>query len=228
MSDAIPSEGPQWPENDQAPAFMDFEKPKKRRKKKSKKPGPKPASEEVTRVPAREILKLASGGVSARARAATNLRLEGASYAEIADVLEFETALDAKAEVERTLAKTHSAEDWDSLRLVTAARALELFKNSMAMARAEFLEVEDEDGNVKKVPNRDRIHWHKVAGIDLMNHATITGAKAPTKIEVTPDEEKLDIIVSKMLAYMGEAPPMDAEVLELEVMPEAPSDPEEL
>ena len=83
------------------------------------------------------------------------------------------------------------------------------------MAGADFLV--DEDGN--RIPNRDKLRWHQQAGIDLMNHVQITGAKAPTKIEVTPDEARMEEIVAELLRRSGEENILEAEVIDLDVIP---------
>ena len=155
-----------------------------------------------------------SRGVSNRDKSAVNLKLAGASYQEIADTLDFRTAAEAKRAVERTLAATHSPDDWQTLRLVAGARAEELFKRSLAMASADFLVLDDGE----RVPNTDKLRWHQQAAADLMNHVQITGAKAPTKIEVTPDEARMEEIVAEMLRRSGEEPILDAEVIDLDVV----------
>lgn len=221
MSDAIPAEGPRWPDDDQTPVFMDFEEPKKpARKKKKAKKSKRPTEEAIPRLPDRPVLKVATGGVSIRAQACVNMRLEGASFLEIAQSLEYESPEDARNEYQRTLAKTHSSDDWESLRTAEGARALKLFQNSLRMSQAEYLIVDDGEGGEKRVPNRDRLGWHRQAGIDLMNHATITGAKAPTKIEITPEDAQLDKIVSFLADRALEGEAVEADVLELTVMPE--------
>lgn len=221
MSAEIPVESPSWPDED-GPVYMDIEEPKKpARKKKKRKAKAKPNPDDlIPRLPERAALSVPSGGVSARAQACVNLKLEGASFVEIASTLEYDSPEDAKAEFQRTLAKTHSPEDWESLRAAEEARALMLFRNSLRMSQAEYLLVDDGEGGQKQVPNRDRLGWHRQAGIDLMNHATITGAKAPTKIEITPEDAQLDKIVNFLAerALQGEA--VEADVLELTVMPE--------
>lgn len=159
-------------------------------------------------------------GVSNRDKAAVNLKLAGANYQEIAETLEFPSAKDAKRAVERALAVTHTPDEWDTLRLVTQARAEEMFKRSFAMAGADFLVLEDGT----KVPNADKLRWHQQAAADLMNHATITGAKAPVKHEITADEEQLAQLVSAMTGHLGVEEVLDAEVLELESLPVDPTD----
>ena len=154
-------------------------------------------------------------GVTNRDKSAVNLKLAGASYQEIADTLELRSAVEAKRIVERTLAATHSPDDWQTLRMVAAARAEEMFKRSLAMASADYLVLEDGE----RVPNTEKLRWHQQASADLMNHVQITGAKAPTKIEITPDEARMEEIVSEMLRRSGEENVIEAEVIELDVIP---------
>lgn len=230
---------------DDAPAYMDFEEPmgydeavakgikppgepRAGKKRSPKAPGDdsKKALATIPRLPepskplTGDELK---GGISERDRSAVNLRLDGASYLEIADLLEYKDAATARRAIERALAKTHSPEEWDSLRMIAAARAEKRYALSSAMAGAVFL-VDSDTG--EKIANTEQLRWHQQAGIDLMNWATITGAKAPTKIDITPDEERMDQIVSQILERSGYEEILDADVLELDVIPEEP-DPED-
>lgn len=202
------------------PVRMDFDEPEEpkptkksgAKKREKKKPAGIPRlPEPVKPLTDAEVRR----GVSNRDKSATNLKLAGASYQEIADTLEFDTAADAKRAVERTLAATHSPDDWQTLRMVASARAEDLFKHSLAMAKADYLVLEDGE----KVPNNDRLRWHQQAAADLMNHVQITGAKAPTKLEISPDEAKMEELVSAILARSGEEDILDAEVIELGEIP---------
>lgn len=204
------------------PVHMDFEEPKDEKPKKPKKERKEKAPPQYATLPPAEVVTGTEvvGGVSARDRAAVNLRLAGASYAEVADTLDFRDASEARKAIERTLAKTHAPDDWESLRMIASARAEAQFKRSFAMAGADYLVLEDGT----KVPNTEKLRWHQQASADLMNHAIITGAKAPTKVEITPDEEKLDALVSRLMLEMGHEDVLDAEVLELEQIPDEPKE----
>lgn len=157
-------------------------------------------------------------GVSNRARSAANLKVEGYTYQEIADMLELDDAADAKRLVESVLAAIHGPGDLETLRLVVTARAEKLLKQSMAMASADYL-VDSQSGSKKRLPNPDRLRWHQQASADLMNYATITGAKAPQRLEITPGEADLDKIVELMLHRGGFVEVEEADVLELEAIP---------
>lgn len=196
--------------------FMDFEEPtvskaKPKKKSKSKKtPIPQLPRQEMV-LTGDEIRR----GVSERSRSAANLKVEGYSYGEIADLLEFDTPADARRAVEGVLAAIHDPGEYDSLRLIAIARAEERLKLSSQMAKADFLVTDDGD----RLPNLDKLRWHQAAGVDLMNWALITGTKAPTKIELTPGEADLERIVTEIARRSGHEDIVDAEVIELEALP---------
>lgn len=157
------------------------------------------------------------GAVSRRAMACVNMRIAGAPWPEIAAALDYATPALAKTDFITALARTHEPEDWETLRMTAASRAEALFRRSFAMAGADYL-VDSETG--ERIPNPDRLRWHEQAGKDLALHASITGAKAPTKMEISPDEEMFDKLVNRMLTANGYTEVIEAEVLELEEIPD--------
>jgi hypothetical protein len=112
-------------------------------------PIPMPPERELMVVPGRT-----RGGISDRARAATNLKVDGFSYQEIAEMLEFKDAKEAKREVEHTLAMTHTADDYETLRTLAASRAEQRLRLSSQMAGAHYLVVKKEDGTCSGQPWR--------------------------------------------------------------------------
>lgn len=209
------------------PTFMDFEEPpapgwaegdKRKKRFADKMDEVEAAPLKILKLPERpaplkstEVVR----GVSQRAKSCANMRLEGASFIEIAEVLEYEDAKAAKRDFQRALAATHPPEDWETMRQMEVARAERLFKQSLAMASADYLV--DDEGN--RVANTDRLRWHQQAASDLMNHAVISGAKAPTKLEITPGEAQLEELVEQMLSRAGHEITHEAEVLELTQIP---------
>lgn len=189
----------------------------KGKKKKPKKEKP-PA---VPRLPTKEIALTGDEvkrGVSERSRSAANLKIEGYTYAEIADLLEFESPADARRAVESVLAAIHGPGELETVRLVVTGRAEAQFKRSFAMAGASFLVLADGT----EVPNTDQARWHQQASVDLMNLATITGAKAPSRIEFTPGEERLEAIAAELARRAGHQEILEAEVIDLDVVPDEP------
>lgn len=180
--------------------------------------GDEPALPKITKLPEREKPlrpNEVARGLSQRSKACANMRLEGATFLEIAEFLEYRDAAEAKRDFQRALAATHPAEDWETMRQMESARAEKMFKQSYAMASADYLV--DDDGN--KVPNTEKLQWHRQAAADLLNHATISGAKAPSKLEITPGEAQLEELVEQMLARSGHEVAQEADVLELTQIP---------
>lgn len=169
-------------------------------------------------VPIEEI----RGNPTMRARACVNLRIERTPWAEIVRLLEYDTVEQARADFLRAIASMHKPEEAETMRLLTIANAEQLLQRSMAMASADFLV--DVDSPTKKIPNRDRLRWHAQAGTDLNLLATITGVKAPLRVEITPTEEQYELLTAAVLQARGVEPIIEAEVLELEELPEAPED----
>jgi hypothetical protein len=145
--------------------------------------------------------------------ACVNMRLAGAPFYEIAQQLEYASPADAKRDYARAIATTHGPEDWDTLRQLEGARAEALFRRSFEMASADFLiDLENPD---QRVPNTQKLQWHEQAARDLMNHAIITGAKAPTRVEITPAEQEYDQLVGALLEGQGYLEIEEADVVQI-------------
>lgn len=157
-----------------------------------------------------------------RAVACVNMRLAGAPFHEIAKALEYASPVSAKSAFIAALAALHPKEDWETLRQLEAMRAEQLLARSLAMANADYLV--DKDNPDILIPNRDKLRWHEQAAKDLLLHATITGAKAPTQIAITPSEVELDQMVQALLAAQGELPEIEGEIIDIEDVPEGPED----
>jgi hypothetical protein len=169
-------------------------------------------------VPIEEI----RGKPDRRARACVNLRIERTPWPEVVRLLEYSSLEEARADFLKAIASMHREEEAETMRLLTIANAELLLQRSMAMAGADFF-VDAEDPE-HKIPNRDRLRWHAQAGADLNLLATITGVKAPLRVEVTPTEEQYAALTAAVLAARGVSPVVEAEVLELEEIREIPEE----
>ena len=167
-------------------------------------------------VPIEEI----RGNPGRRARACVNLRIERVPWDEIVRLLEYDSLEQARSDFLRVIASMHKPEEAETLRMATIANAEQLLRRSMAMAAADYLV--DAEAPGKKMPNRDRLRWHTQAGADLNLLATITGVKAPIRVEVTPTEEQYAILTAAVLQARGVEPVREADVLELETLPAEP------
>lgn len=201
------------------PAYMDFEEPEApesgKKPEKDKPIAPLfPVVHLPAAAPAEKSMQVVRG-VSLRAKACVNMRLEGASFVEIAEYLEYESPAAAKRDCERALAATHPVEDWDTMRHMMVARAEKLFSNSLKHAQADYYVTEEGD----KVANTEKRAWHAQAASDLTNLANISGAKAPTKMEITPGEVEMERLVEEILSRSGHEVAVEADVLELSVLP---------
>jgi len=209
---------------------MDFEEPNPPKKgthpwddapkrgRREKDEGDEPKSAVIPQLPPREPMLTGDEvrrGISDRNKAAAKLKVKGHSYLEIAEILEFDDAAAARRAVEAAVAATLSPEELDLTRAIVVARAEEQFRQSVAMGHADFLV--DDDGN--RIPNERKLQWHQQASNDLMMIATLTGAKAPTKVEFTPSEAELEKIVNTIVLRSGHEDIVDAEVIQLDEIP---------
>ena len=193
------------------------------------KPPVEPSGEKRRRIPVLPKMDVLaedidlSDGVTRRDRAVVNMRITGASFAKIAEVLEIRGgAVEAKKILYSTLAKTHPEEDWDTLRQLTVARADRLLEQAMEMAAAtHFVDMEDPD---HLIPNDDQIRWAGIAQSALALHTTITGTRAPVKMELTPSDQEYGQIVQKLLEIEGKAPPKEFDILDAEIVEDEEDD----
>ena len=154
-----------------------------------------------------------------KVQAAVNLKVEGLTYDQISEVLELKNAKEARQLVLGGLARMHPPEDAETLRQTAAMRAEALFRQSFAMASADYL-IDDNTG--ERIPNAERRQWHEQAGKDLALHATITGAKAPTKVEVSATAQELNEMVAVIMESNGAGNELEASVFEVEEIPVVP------
>lgn len=151
------------------------------------------------------------GDVTTLDAAVVSMRIAGASFHDIAMTLELPSAMDAQSRLYKAIAKTHPREEWETTRQLEVARVEVLVARSMAMAGADYLV--DEDG--VKHENAERLKWHAQAAQDIALHATITGAKAPTRVEITPTDEEYGQIVDLVLREKGVVQDREYSILEL-------------
>lgn len=216
------------PDDDDNVTFLDLNAPKRTRKPSGKQNQANEAEKKARTVipqlppPDIEVRDLAiTSDLTHRDLANVNMRLMGAPFIEIARALEYASAAEAKRDFYRALSATHSPEDWETMRQVEVMRAEQLIARSFAMAKADYL-VDSETG--EKLPNADRLRWHDQAGKDLALHAMISGAKAPSRLEITPTEVEYTQIVDAILAGEGYQPAIEADIIDAEEVPDGPEE----
>jgi hypothetical protein len=200
--------------------YMQFERPEKPASKKTGDKAKRRAAIPVLPEPPRynpdEMMDM-RGGITRLDEAIVNMRVDNVPFEEIARILSLPSATDAYQRCVRALAKTHPREDWETTRQLEIARAEQLLRRSMAMAAAEFfVDAENPD---ELIPNEDRLRWHQQAGQDLALHATISGAKAPTRVEITPTDQEYEALVTEVLRSRGHSEPAEFDILSLDQIP---------
>lgn len=158
-----------------------------------------------------------------RAVACVNLRMAGAPFHEIAKELGYASPQAAKDAYVAALAGMHPAEDWETQREVEAMRALTLFRQALAMAQADYL-VDANDPTVR-IPNTEKRAWNETAQKALALHAMITGAKAPSRMEVSASTQELNSMVQVILSAQGKETEIEADVWDVDEIPSPEADP---
>lgn len=141
-----------------------------------------------------------------RAAAAVALRVDGASWTDIAKVLDYSSAQRARGAVERALAdETASPEQVEHVRWLNARR-LEKILNSV-MRRAT---------NPK---DPDHLQYARMAVVIIDRHLKLYGADAPQKMQVTytPASAELQEWVMQT-ARQVEAAESEADIIDVEVV----------
>jgi hypothetical protein len=158
-----------------------------------------------------------------RSVACVNLRLDGVPFYKIAELLDYSDAAAAKSAYIAALSSTHAPEDWDTLRQSEVMRAEQQWARSSAMAQADFLVIYDEETGeeIERIPNTEKLRWHEQASKDLMAHAIIAGAKAPSRVEVSASSAELNQMVQVMLTQVdGDRLAIEADIWDADLVPD--------
>lgn len=136
-----------------------------------------------------EELERAKKDPKTRVEAAMALMISGASFTDIARMLEYESAARAKAAVERALASTVGIEDKKTLRNIAAMRYEALLKSVMPRAT-----------NVKET---NQLAYNQRASALVDRIVALHGLNAPTQIQITPSDEYLEQYTLNMKQTLG-------------------------
>lgn len=125
-----------------------------------------------------------------RSQSAVGLRLSGASYTDIARVLEYTSPAQARQAIERVLASTaDSPEDLKNMRVLQTRRYERLLQSVMSKA------VDPEDAEHLAYNGR------ALAIIDRISK--LHGVDAPTQVQFTPTDEYLSAYADRLLQQAG-------------------------
>ncbi len=154
-----------------------------------------------------------------RAVATVNMKLAGASFVDIARELSYATPKDAETAFISALSTMYPISSWEILRQEAALRAEERLRRSHAMATADyFVDANDPE---HKIANVDKLRWHEMEGKDLALLVTITGAKAPARMEINADTAMLAQMAAAVLAGQANQPELEASVWDIDDIDDA-------
>ena len=156
-----------------------------------------------------------------QAEAAVRLRLAGANWSEIAEVLEYATPTLARQAVERHLADTVTDDERELARWTEGQRLLRVMRSLYPGATSPTISVK-EDGGSKEIPNPDHLGYAKVYLSYVDRRIKLYGLDAPTELNVaySPRQEELNRAVQETLEQIRGQFPEEADILDAEIMEE--------
>lgn len=142
--------------------------------------------------------------VSTRSRAAAALRIAGASYADVAETLEYASPSEARKAVEQVLAETvDETRDYQALRALASLRLEGLLKA-----------VIDKATNPQ---HPDQLGFHRAALSVVDRWVKLHGLDAPQRVAlITPASEEFERVVSLMMSASPVRTAAEADIFELE------------
>lgn len=191
-------------------------------------PGVPPEERPLTSAERQEALR----SPRTRQRAAVVLKMRGASYAEIARLLEFRSVRACRQVIDQGLAEGYEASDLNSARNLQRARYEEQLRRANRKATTELIEVEEVVGRGEnahvvtvKVPNPEQRQWAVLESDLTARLSLLDGLNAPSQVVLhVPDAAEFDqvvksVVVRELGADTDEVDPAefdyeDAEVLE--------------
>lgn len=156
-----------------------------------------------------------------QAEAAIRLRLAGANYSEIADMLEFPTPALARAAIERHLAESVTEDDREQARYMEGQRLLRVMRS--LYPRATLSEgTRDEEGNPQE-PLYDHLGYAKVYLSYVDRRIKLYGLDAPTELTVaySPRAEELQRAVQETLEELRGKFPEEADIMDADIIEES-------
>lgn len=150
-----------------------------------------------------------------RATAAVRLRLDGANLEEIAEVLGYANGAAAQSAIVDKIASTGvELDDIKTLRALQVGRLEKLLKSAMPKA----VDAKYDDGTKALGAGESQTEYMRIVISLVDNISTLTGAKAPQRVEVsTPkDQELADWVRSMARAHLGQEAAIEADPMELE------------
>lgn len=146
---------------------------------------------------------------SDRQKAAIAMRIAGANYSEIAEVLSYSSANLARVAVERGLARTAGPEDREQLRWLEARRLERILRGLWKKATMDEIDGER---------NEEHLPAARTALAVIDRHAKLYGLDAPTEMVVyNPTGGEIQAWVERLTSQVREAFPEEADIIEGEL-----------
>jgi hypothetical protein len=140
-----------------------------------------------------------------RVEAAIALKVAGANYSEIADVLEYSSVEQARSAVERGLAATASEEDRKQQREI-ASRRLE------RVLRSLWSKATDEE-------HPEHLSAARTALAYIDRHIRLWGTDAPSEMVVySPAQGEIETWIASMVQHVRKGLPQEADILDAEIV----------
>lgn len=142
---------------------------------------------------------------ASRQESAIALRIRGANYSEIADLLEYSSANQARLAVERGLASLVGKEDREQMRFIEARRLERILRGLWSKAT--------DDKSDEHLPAA------RTALAVIDRHARLYGLDAPQEMVVyNPTGTELDAWVQAMAGQIRSAGPQEVDIIDGEVL----------
>jgi hypothetical protein len=190
-------------------------------------PGVPPEERPLTSAERQEALR----SPRTRQRAAVVLKMRGASYAEIARLLEFRSVRACRQVIDQGLAEGYEASDLNSARNLQRARYEEQLRRANRKATTELIEVEEVVGRGEnahvvtvKVPNPEQRQWAVLESDLTARLSLLDGLNAPSQVVLhVPDAAEFDqvvksVVVRELGADTDEVDPADFDYEDAEVV----------
>jgi len=163
--------------------------------------------------------------------AAVSLKIKGASYAEIAEVLEYESPAYARAAVERALAQTHGEEDKAALRNLSTARLEKMLQALAPSAMNPTVRIrvgrskETDEQLYEEMPNPELLPASRQYLAVLDRAIKLHGLDAPTQLQfVDPKTEEFARIIEMVARAQGEHVPIEGDIEDAVIVEGDPDD----
>lgn len=171
---------------------------------------------DASEVPTDAEVAVAAKSPQRTARAALNMATAGASNAEIAELLGYDSPATARAAWEGQLAVAYEHEtDYEAFRRMQSARLNRGLKTIAARAFAPTIKVPDPKrrGEMMEVANDDQLSWLREWRANVESLSRLHGLEAAKVMAiVTPDAKQLELVVSTVANAINRGEELEGDI----------------